>query len=209
MEDIKTRKRKGDKLKRKLELNGSKSQKYILINEIKKENSNDDNDNETLIKPKKSFVKCRHCGDSSHWSIKCPLQQKKLEDQKKEENKHKNNDGEQHRQYKNNDRTTDRNTDRVKDHHNQQPGLVLTGLKVSELDESLTEGEMKAHFNQFGHIINFFMIRNKKNHKFNGTVYITYSTQKENDDALINIKRKPLNYIIPSVELASGRREYH
>ncbi len=33
-----------------------------------------------VIKPRKSLVKCRHCGDSSHWSIKCPIQQKKLED---------------------------------------------------------------------------------------------------------------------------------
>ena len=177
------------------------------INETIKENSNDDNDNETLIKPKKSLVKCRHCGDSSHWSIKCPLQQKKLEDQKKEESKQKNNDVEQHRQYKNNEKHSERTKDHH--HHNHQPGIALTGLKVSELDESLTEGELKAHFNQFGNIINFFMIRNKKNHKFNGIVYITYSTQKENDDALINIKRKPLNYIIPSVESAPGRREYH
>lgn len=39
MEDIKLRKRKGEKLKRKIELNGGKSKKYIRIKENKKENS--------------------------------------------------------------------------------------------------------------------------------------------------------------------------
>ncbi len=38
-EDIKLRKRKGEKLKRKFELNGGKTQKHIRIKENKKQNS--------------------------------------------------------------------------------------------------------------------------------------------------------------------------
>jgi hypothetical protein len=38
-EDIKLRKRKGEKLKKNLELNGGKTKKYIRIQENKKENS--------------------------------------------------------------------------------------------------------------------------------------------------------------------------
>ncbi len=38
-DDIKLRKRKGEKLKRKLELNGGKTKKYIRIQESKKKNS--------------------------------------------------------------------------------------------------------------------------------------------------------------------------
>ena len=50
-------------------------------------------------------------------------------------------------------------------------------------------------------------IKNKKNHQFNGTVYVTYKTQEENNNAMTNIKRKPLNYMIPTVEEAK-KREY-
>ena len=51
------------------------------------------------------------------------------------------------------------------------------------------------------------MVRNK-NRKFGGTIYITYLTPEENNNALINIRKKPLNYLIPTVELAKPKENY-
>jgi hypothetical protein len=172
----------------------NKSYTEFEFNEQPKNETNEQPKNETNefknineIKPKKSLVKCRHCGDSSHWSIKCPLQQKKLEEPEPK----KKEDFDKHYKNKNNEQ------------RKEQSGL--TGVKVSDIDESLTEEELKSYFYQFGNIINFYMIRNKKNNRFNGTVYVTYSTKEENDNALINIKKKALNYMIPTVEPAKQR----
>ena len=49
------------------------------------------------------------------------------------------------------------------------------------------------------------MLKSKKTNIFNGIVFITYSTQEENDNALIDIKRKALNYLIPTVEYAKPK----
>ena len=166
----------------------NKSYSEFEFNEQPKNETNEfKNVNVNEIKPKKSLVKCRHCGDSSHWSIKCPLQQKNLE----EEEPKKKEDYDKHYKNKNNEQ------------RKEQSGLA--GVKVSDIDESLTEEELKPYFYQFGNIINFYMIRNKKNHRFNGTVYVTYSTKEENDNALINIKKRALNYMIPTVEPAKQR----
>jgi hypothetical protein len=173
------------------------------ISEIQKQMQNkmEYGDNIIELKPKKSLVNCRHCGDSSHWSIKCPLQKNRLDEIEKQnqekydsQKKQKQEEYEKQKQEKFNERKKDQSS--------------LVGLKVSDLDESSSEGELKNYFHQFGNIINFFMIRNKKNHKFNGTVYVTYATQQENDDAMNNIKRRALNYIIPSVELAKQKEYY-
>jgi hypothetical protein len=152
-----------------------------------------EDENNLEIKPKKSLVKCRHCGDSSHWSIKCPTQQNKLKEIDTKEKNHKKEEYEKQKSEKNYDKSREQSS--------------VVGLKVSDLDESLSEGELKDYFHQFGTIINFFMIKNKKNHQFNGTVYVTYKTQEENNNAMTNIKRKPLNYMIPTVEEAK-KREY-
>ncbi len=136
---------------------------------------------------KKAIVNCRHCGKNTHWSIQCPIillkkqeeEQKKIEKEKEERDK----------QYREKRKEED----------------SIIGLKVSELDVNMSDSELRTHFEQFGKIINFYMIKNKKTNKFMGFGYITYSTQEENDNALINITKKPINYVIPSVEMAKPK----
>jgi hypothetical protein len=140
---------------------------------------------------KKSLVNCRYCNKNTHWSIQCPiLIQKKKEDELQKEKEEKEEKEEKDKEYREKRR-------------NEQS---IIGIKVSELDESLTEQEIRNHFSQFGKISNMFLIRSKKTNKFIGSVYITYSTQEENDNALEIIKTKPLNYIIPFVEKALPKK---
>ncbi len=139
---------------------------------------------------KKSIVNCRHCNSSDHWSIKCPMleyqrrqkeeaeeQQKKQEEQKKQE-------------------------DYIKA---RQEKDSLIGIKVSDFDTDISEQQLKDHFKQFGNIHHFYNVKNKKTGKPSGTIYITYSTQEDNDRALIEIPRKNIGYVYPSVEIAKPR----
>jgi hypothetical protein len=161
-------------------------------NSNKTENKNKITDSEMMIEDpkkeiKKAIVNCRHCGKNTHWSIQCPiiLLKKQEEEQKKIENEKEERD----KQYREKRKEED----------------SIIGLKVSELDVNMSDSELRTHFEQFGKIINFYMIKNKKTNKFMGFGYITYSTQQENDNALINITKKPINYVIPSVEMAKPK----
>lgn len=163
-----------------------------ILNENKKEKENVI-DSETNISGdsrkeiKKTVVNCRHCGKNTHWSIQCPIiivkkkeeEKKKMEEEKEEKDK----------QYR--------------EKRKEEESII--GLKVSELDVNMSDSEIRNHFEQFGKIINFYMIKNKKTNKFMGFGYITYSTQDENNNALINITKKPINYVIPSVEMAKPK----
>jgi hypothetical protein len=148
----------------------------VIQSEVKQEKDN-----------KKNIVNCRHCSSSEHWSIKCPMleyqrkqkeeneeQQKKEEEQKKQEEFIK--------------------AKREKDN--------LIGIKVSDFDTDISEQQLRDHFKQFGNIHHFYNVKNKKNGKPSGTIYITYATQQENDRALLEIPRKNIGYIFPSVEVA-------
>jgi hypothetical protein len=143
---------------------------------------------------KKSLVNCRYCGENTHWSIQCPS--KKEEKEIKEKKEKEENEAIEKQKY----------IEKEKEKYEKRKSNI--GLKISDLDESLNESEIRYHFEQFGTIINFYMVRNKKNRKFNGTVYITYLTPEENNNALINIRTKHLNYLIPSVELAKPKEIY-
>lgn len=158
------------------------------------ETENKINDSEMIIEDhkkevKKAVVNCRHCGKNTHWSVQCPIiivkkqeeEQKKIEKEKEERDKH------------------------YREKRKEEESII--GLKVSELDVNMTDSDIRYHFEQFGKIINFYMIKNKKTNKFMGFGYITYSTQEENDNALINIPKKPINYVIPSVEIAKPKTQ--
>jgi len=138
---------------------------------------------------KKSLVNCRYCGQNTHWSVQCPLkkEEKELNEKKEKEEKEL--------------------IEKQKYKEINEKRKANIGLKVSDLDESLNESEIRYHFEQFGTINNLFMVRNK-NRKFGGTIYITYLTPEENNNALINIRKKHLNYLIPTVELAKPKETY-
>ena len=142
---------------------------------------------------KKSLVNCRYCGENTHWSVQCPL--KKEEKLMKEKKEKEEKEALEKQKY----------LEREKEKNEKRKSNI--GLKVSDLDESLNESEIRYHFEQFGTINNLFMVRNK-NRKFGGTIYITYATPEENNNALINIRKKPLNYLIPTVELAKPKEIY-
>jgi ribosomal protein L44E len=147
----------------------------------------------TSSKLKKSIVNCRYCGKNTHWSINCPTKvntEKEKSDNHNRRNQDRNQDG-----YKRKDENKER--------HSDKPSI--TGLKISDLDDSLSESEIRDHFDQFGKIINLFMLKSKKTNTFNGFFFITYSTQEENDNALVDIKRIALNYLIPTVEYAKPK----
>ncbi len=153
-----------------------------------------DNDSEIIKEDprteiKKAIVNCRHCGKNTHWSVQCPIMiLKKKEEEHKKMEKEKD---ERDKQYK--------------EKRKEEESII--GLKVSELDVNMSDSDIRYHFEQFGKIINFYMIKNKKTNKFMGYGYITYSTQEENDNALINITKKPINYVIPSVEMAKPKTQ--
>jgi hypothetical protein len=155
---------------------------------------NNDDELNIFDTKKKSLVNCRYCGENTHWSIQCPS--KKEEKEIKEKKEKEENEAMEKQKY----------IEKEKEKYEKRKSNI--GLKISDLDESLTESEIRYHFEQFGTIINFFMVRNKKNRKFNGSVYITYLTPEENNNALINIRTKHLNYLIPSVELAKPKEIY-
>ncbi len=154
-------------------------------------------------KLKNSIVNCRFCGKNTHWSINCPT---KVNTEKEKSEYHNNNHYNNHNNNHNNNRRNQdgyKRNDENKERHSDKPSI--TGLKISDLDDSLSESEIRDHFDQFGKIINLFMLKSKKTNTFNGIVFITYSTQEENDNALVDIKRKALNYLIPTVEYAKPK----
>ena len=81
--------------------------------------------------------------------------------------------------------------------------IVYHGLNLVVLPTDLLDYEIRDYLSKFGIIIYFFYVKHKKSKKFTGNVYVTYSTQKENNDAIENIPKKPLGYVFPTVEYAT------
>ncbi len=140
---------------------------------------------------KKYIVSCRYCGSGEHWSIKCP--QKNLR-QNDNDNSNKEKIGEQDRKEKYKPRET-----------REDNGPKIIGLKLTDLDPSLTDGEIKYYLSQFGSIIHYYNVKGKKHTSPNEIVYVTFSSKEENDNAYENIPRKNLGYTMPSVEYAKPR----
>jgi hypothetical protein len=156
----------------------------IVSNEKLEDTINDNNSSKNI---KKKLIGCRHCGSSEHWSIKCPSVVVKRE----EEEKIKQEKIEQDKQNKYLEEKKYRDN--------------LQGLKVTEFDFNLSENEIKEYLNQFGKIINIFFMKNKKTREFIGVVFVTYSTNEENEAALVNIPRKAIGYTFPNVEKSQPR----
>ncbi len=152
--------------------------------EVKQIDFNQDKDN------KKSIVNCRNCGSSEHWSIKCPMLEYQRKQKEELEELHKRQE-EQHKQ------------EAIIKAKKEKDNLI--GIKVSDFDTDISEQQLRDHFKQFGNIHHFYNVKNKKNGKPMGTIYITYATQEENDRALIEIPRKNIGYIYPSVEIAKPK----
>ena len=141
-----------------------------------------ENKTEFKLEVKKSIIQCRHCSSYEHWSVGCPRQIEKQKeiDEKREEEKQK--------EYE------------LQKELDLKKRAELCGLKIVELPTDLLDYEIRDHLSKFGLITYFFYVKHKKSKKFTGNVYVTYSTQKENDDALENIPKKPLGYVFPTVE---------
>jgi hypothetical protein len=50
-------------------------------------------------------------------------------------------------------------------------------------------------------------MKSKKTRDFIGVVFVTYSTNEENEAALINIPRKAIGYTFPNTEKATPRNQ--
>jgi len=157
--------------------------------EIENNDKLDKEDIENTKSIKKKLIGCRHCGSSEHWSIKCPITAFKRD----EEERIKQDKLEQEKQ---------KNYLEEKKHRDG-----LQGLKVSEFDSDLTENEIRDYLNQFGKIINIFFMKNKRTREFSGMVFVTYSTNEENEFAMNNIHKKALGYTFPNVEKATPRNQ--
>jgi hypothetical protein len=141
---------------------------------------------------KKYIVSCRYCGSGEHWSIKCP--QKHLRQSDNDNNIDNSNDNNKDRDRKDRYKPRDDNN-----------GIKILGLKLTDIDPSLSDGDIKYYLSQFGSIIHYYNVKGKKQTSLNELVYVTFSTKEENDNAYQKIPRKNLGYTMPSVEYAKPR----
>lgn len=147
---------------------------------------------------KKYIVSCRYCGSGEHWSIKC--HQKHLRQSDNDNHNHNNNIDNSN---DNNNRDRDRKDRyKTKDDINS---IKIVGLKLTDIDPSLSDGDIKYYLSQFGSIIHYYNVKGKKQTSLNELVYVTFSTKEENDNAYQKIPRKNLGYTMPSVEYAKPR----
>jgi len=146
---------------------------------------------------KKKLVSCRHCGSGDHWSMDCHISKQNKEKEKEKEREvmkiNKKYDG---------DGDGNKNRNRNNDYEPK-----LKGLKITELDPSLSNNEIKDALAKFGSIVYYNNVV-KENRDPNSLVYVTYSTQEENDYAYENIKKRAIGYTFPSVEYAKQKKSY-
>lgn len=141
---------------------------------------------------KKYIVSCRYCGSGDHWSIKCS--QKHLRQSDNDKDRDKDNKDDEYKDRKDRYKPRDDNN-----------GIKVLGLKLTDLDSSLSDSEIKYYLSQFGSIIHYYNVKGKKQTSLNELVYVTFSTKEENDNAYQKIPRKNLGYTFPSVEYAKPR----
>jgi len=145
--------------------------------------------------PNKSVINCRHCGSPDHWSVKCPGKFGTKE--KKKDDDEKGNDKEGDR----GDRGDKKNFDKdKKDFKNNK----LPGLKLYDVDPTLNDNDIKNHLSKYGRIVNFYNVKNGK-YEANSIIYVTFSTQEENDYALEKIKTEAIGYTYAHAETAKPR----
>jgi hypothetical protein len=162
-----------------------------IVDQIEKENGCE----------KKKLISCRHCGSGNHWSIKCPkLEEKKSYDKENKTYDRNNRDNRDNKDNRNNRYQSDYKKEKNDD-------IKLIGLKLTDLDSSLNDNEIKKYLYNFGDIVHYYNVKGK-GASANSTIYVTYSTQEQNNDAIEKIKRTPVGYTIPSVEFAKPRNNY-
>ena len=92
---------------------------------------------------KKKLVSCRHCGSGDHWSMDCHISKQNKEKEKEKEREvmkiNKKYDG---------DGDGNKNRNRNNDYEPK-----LKGLKITELDPSLSNNEIKDALAKFGSIV--------------------------------------------------------
>ncbi len=148
---------------------------------------------EFKTKPKVGVVKCRHCGSDNHWSIKCNLLNDKPVN--KNEDNYKSKNRQEDGKYRNRDKD---NSSYSKDSNR------LPGLQLRDVDPSMDDENIKAHLSKYGTIINYYNA--KKND--NSLIFVTFSTQEENDYALEKLKRDAIGYTFPTVQIAKPKKQY-
>ncbi len=141
--------------------------------------------------PKKSVVNCRHCGSPDHWSVKCA----KLISIK--EDKHDDKDGRDNRDNRDGKHSQDKDKRDFKSNK-------LPGLKLYDVDPTLSDNDIKAHLSKYGRLVNFYNVKNSK-YEANSIIYISFSTQEENDNALEKIKTEAIGYTYAHVEVAKPK----
>ena len=77
-------------------------------------------------------------------------------------------------------------------------------VRVSNLDDDITEDDLSNAFGRYGQIKNLFMGRDKETKLSLGFSYITFETRKDAERAYNMMKGKPLGYSIIQLEWAKS-----
>ena len=171
-------------------------------------------------KNKRKLVSCRHCGSGDHWSVDCIVFKQKnenMKNNKKYDGNRDSRDGNRDSRDGNRDSRDgnrdsrdgnrdgrdgrDNKRERTKDESN------VRGLKITELDSTLSNNEIKNYLSKYGNI-SYYNNVIKDNKEVNSLVYVTYTTQEENDSAYEKLQRCAVGYTIPCVEYAKQKKSY-
>jgi len=165
-----------------------------------------------------SVVKCSHCGEQGHWSLKCPKRDsivvvaKKMPNEdlgaRAEGDRHRGGDAEQkyvpmHLRGRETPRVGGGKTgdaaQREEDASNQ--------IRVTNISEETTENDLKELFRRFGNTSRIYLAKDKTTNQSRGFAFITYTKREDAQKAIDRLNGYGYGNLILHVEFAKPREE--
>jgi len=170
----------------------------------KREEAQDEENDDPLAKlgGKDSIVVCRHCGETGHWTLKCPKRDTIIPKGQTAETVAAKDEGSSGKYVPVHLRGGRAGGDARKEDRDDG-----TAIRVTNISADTTEDDLRDLFRRFGHTSRIYLAKDRNTHESRGFAFINYTTREAAQKAIDKLDGYGYDNLILRVEFAKPREE--
>jgi translation initiation factor 3 subunit G len=159
-----------------------------------------------LLQPDKAIVVCRNCGETGHWTLKCPKRNKIVPTGFSEENlppsaTEKGSTGKPGSGKEGKYVAPRRGPNEGQSNRDQEPTL-----RVTNLSEDTSESDLQELFRRFGHTSRIYLAKDRQTQKSRGFAFVNFVHRDDAQKAIDKLNGWGYDNLILQVEWARDNR---